>query len=654
MRAVAAIMGAEWKSHWKILAAAAALGLVPLIVGWTHSGDPNPAELRDITTAFLGFLFGATVAVFYGATALASDLSAGRTGFYLSRPISTGALFVGKMGSVWLLSCAGAILVALPSALAPGGFHPPALPNPLTFLSPHPYSLQEQYLSPILGIPLLFLALGVPILFAHAASVALRSRAAWLLLDLSGLVAAGIAITLWIPPMKTACGWEGLIFHALILVGLLSTALLAATLCQTLRAGADLGRAHALLSSIFWSLAVVIIVPYLGFAQRAAHPPLEAMDRLVSVSPLGCGGILGIRGHVDHRKGRFFPTFALHLDSGQALLTGTDWYQSPPLGIGKNRVIFREEAREEDEGAPLKVGTFKDGEWEVVETAIARGGRLFASADRKRFGLIGDGRLSLYDSDTLNPLWSVPVVRGNWRGAILQDGRVRFRGFPEGEPRDPDDYWLLIYECGVDGRGPVLVGKQRYIRFMETDPVTGKYVAGLGEKNGWGSGVRAVLCDPATGGEPVELLPEKHALGARFLDRGIAVTTWEGGATILHLLSPDRVDEGTIDLSPNHRLHLGGQPAPGLLFVIGFGPQVPGQNRYPEAGELMLVDLDQMQVLRRWPEIRPLTSDYFMRSAPWYRVFESAGSPWTKLFLRGERELVRVDPETGEVTQIFP
>ncbi len=48
----------------------------------------------------------------------------------------------------------------------------------------------------------------------------------------------------------------------------------------------------------------------------------------------------------------------------------------------------------------------------------------------------------------------------------VEDGRVRFRGFPEGEPRGPDDYWLLIYECGADGQGPVLVGKQRYIRFI--------------------------------------------------------------------------------------------------------------------------------------------------------------------------------------------
>src|SRR5262249_60041651 len=100
-----------------VAAAIAAAGafLAPLLKApRSHSA----ADIRLMAAAFLAVTVAAALSLMLGATAIGSELSGRRLGFYFSRPIGGGAIWAGKLAASWVLVLLVSAIVLLPAVLS--------------------------------------------------------------------------------------------------------------------------------------------------------------------------------------------------------------------------------------------------------------------------------------------------------------------------------------------------------------------------------------------------------------------------------------------------------------------------------------------------------------------------------------------------------
>ena len=119
MRGFVAVAYREIEQRRNVLAAAIVAAvlpfLAPLLPAVRHDAA---AEVRFYTAAFLAFAFAAGLSLLLGTTAIGSDLSQRRLGFYFSRPIGASAIWTGKIAAAWLVVVLATVIVLAPAALA--------------------------------------------------------------------------------------------------------------------------------------------------------------------------------------------------------------------------------------------------------------------------------------------------------------------------------------------------------------------------------------------------------------------------------------------------------------------------------------------------------------------------------------------------------
>ena len=253
-----------------VAAAAAVIAiLMPLLPGL---GAYDPADVRDVSSSALALALGWGLAIGLGAAIFGSDLSAGRLGFFFARPVKGLAVWVGRSAAALALVFATEVLVVLPALLGGGS--------------------AGSSLGVADGWPLAIAFLGVPVLLflaAHAASVMVRARTAWLFLDLVGIVVAGVVGWVTLRPLL----WMGAESASWVIAGALLAALVFALVTggavATVAGRCDLRRTHAALSITLWSvLAVTIgaVGAYAGWLQSFKPADVDRVE-LLSVSPTG-------------------------------------------------------------------------------------------------------------------------------------------------------------------------------------------------------------------------------------------------------------------------------------------------------------------------------------------------------------------------------
>ena len=266
MRGLTAVLRHEIAERRLLLLASPVLGLLPLAAPLMSAG-PAGSELRDTEALFLALALSGLSALLLGASVVGADLASRRLAFFFSRPLTGGAVWAGKLGAAAICAWTAGLLALLPARL----FDAAADGGDGSFLGT---ALRS---GPLLAI--WFGAVPLIVLIAHHGGVILRTRSAWLVLDLAGAVTVG-AIVAW--TLRRLQYWGALAdpLPAAPLVavgaGAVGVALLAASAAQVMDGRADPVRGHRNLSLTFAGLGLAGALAFAALAQRwIAIGPLD-------------------------------------------------------------------------------------------------------------------------------------------------------------------------------------------------------------------------------------------------------------------------------------------------------------------------------------------------------------------------------------------
>jgi hypothetical protein len=594
------------------------LGLAAVVLPALPGFRPGGVSVEDLRNSMaLGFALLLTflMAVFLGGSIISSDLAERRLGFYFARPLSGRVIWGGKIASALVLMFGAGLLVLAPAALVGGGFNLEGLwVEGLTNLS-GPAVLQ---LTPVF---LLFLFLA-----AHATSVIVRARSAWILLDILalGFVVGAIEVStrrlthagvvpirfLWNRSSRSGFIEEiGVPLWIALAVGVAT--LLALTLAgalQVARGRTDLRRGHRVLSSTLWGILLVTSFLIAGFASwvLAAGPEdLTGVEALIA-SP--SGHWLALQGPAAGRPG-YRPGFFYDLDSGRSVrarFSGrVDSIYSPvELALrfsadGKRAVWL------EYDGAPYEsplvlhwMALDRPGARPVRSTitfpfqpyslALSPDGRRIAAyaADRRDLG----GRLIVQETESGHLLASVRYEQaGAWPLLVFtRSSRLRVfersfygrPGFSEEEKEKPLD----IFEVDLAAASPRAepTGRLPFVHGFPgwtLDPAADRLLL-RGKEGVW-------LCDARTG-EVLAQVAASRSFGYFLADGRIATLDRpRSGSPALRILSPDgRSELRRFDFPGALAVVPGDQPSPGSLRVV-----VSSRSPRPR-WDLRLLDLE--------------------------------------------------------------
>jgi hypothetical protein len=273
MNAIIAIMAREVMARRELLLMAVALAIMISLLPFLPNIETYEAtDVRTVASSATALALGCLLALLLGATVFGDDLSEGRLGFFFARPVSGLAVWWGKMLAVIMLIWVIEAIVLLPSFYSGGAY----------IFSTH-YGIGWSARFAYVVVPLLLL------LFAHAVSIMVRARTAWLFLDIAGAVIIAIFAWLNLRPM--------LEIGAVIALWVIAGALIAALLIALSVGGAsgvavgrvDLKRAHGALSLALWgtlAICVAAITVYGGWLRDFGPRDFNDVD-VMTVAPDG-------------------------------------------------------------------------------------------------------------------------------------------------------------------------------------------------------------------------------------------------------------------------------------------------------------------------------------------------------------------------------
>lgn len=276
--------------------AAFVLGLLALGAPFVFASDARPA-----TAAVVALLFTAFLAFAVCGSMIGGELAERRLSFYFTRPLSAGAIFVGKLAAATALAFGAQILIWVPTMIVDKQFNDATLP----------FATMLAALTPLL------LALG------FVSGIVARCRTRWL------LVSAGVAVLMVVLvvflAVEGALGWElGWLSRARALVlfgggvGGIALALLAGVAAAVAYGRTDPIRAHRAVTVV----AALVLVPVgsaaLAMSHRALRPRLEDVVSVDVAKASPRGDWLYVSGDVAADRGGWKPDFLLHTPTGRS------------------------------------------------------------------------------------------------------------------------------------------------------------------------------------------------------------------------------------------------------------------------------------------------------------------------------------------------
>jgi hypothetical protein len=634
MSGLTALLRHEIAGRRQLFLAAGVLGLLSLATPLLTAAMPAAAaatpELRETLALALAMMLSGVAAVLLGASAIGPDLAENRLGFFFSRPLSGWAIWAGKLLGAALCAWITGLLVLLPALLV-------ALATADLGGLLHNSVISGSYLA------LWTIALPLPILAAHAASVMLRTRSPWLIVDL--LAAAAVSGILWVS-VRRLLYW-GVLQQAVDALPLLAVAagvaLLAASAVQVLGGRTDAARGHRLLSLILAALGLAGALAFAAGAQRligAGPLALAEWSALQATPGDGWVALVGsAAGPPEHRA-----SFLLQPATGRSIRTRTAAFadMTLPLDFSDDgrRAAWVEllDAPHAAPGEILRLDLDRPGarpRRTLIGVAEPRASSLALSPHGSRLAVAERGRLAVYDLDS-GRLLAAPAV------ANATDVAVRFRGEDRLvvlaiRLRDAADGTIGIYDLDLHGGRLVERTTIPYQAYLWTlSPDGSRLVFNQLRNRG------AVLFDLATGRQLAELRQPGEAVWAFFLRDGrLAETLHTGRArTELRLLDRDgREPAGSprIQLPPQCWVEPA-QPMTDHLLAVAM---LPGPGGTPTR-TWEVVDLRRASVRPLGSGLEPLRSSS--------RLARAGSSP---LFVERD-QLVRIDLDTGRRQVLGP
>jgi hypothetical protein len=605
MKGFVAVLEREIFERRLLAVVALILGLVPLVLPLVPGllpGGFSSEDLRSGLAIGLAMLLTAVLAFGLGATIIAGDLAERRLGFYFARPLSGMAVWAGKTAAALLVVLGCGVLVLAPATLAG--------------IDSNPFGIQAGL--GWAGTALLWcVALLGLILAAHAASLIVRSRSPWLLLDLVALgtvvglywsasrrlTMAGVgAMVVWSRnPLGDPRDW---IAAGFCLVAVTSLALAGAL--QVIRGRTDLRRGHRFLSQTLWGglLVAAFLLTALSVWWVGGGPSdLRSVDEVLGAPSGGWVALVGSSSRIaalrqgflyDLRSGRFVragfgtstndfvPQVRFSADGHRAVWVTFDGapFQSP-------LVLFRLDL---DRPGAAPVRTLISFRVPPVSLALSPDGRRVAD-----YGYYAERRVAVADVDSGRVLaaaeYDPTVGQPHLAFAdadhlrVYEASRFPVSGAPEGVVKGP-----RILELDLTSRTPRLapVGALQatgaIASLMPLPPGT----LGMASLNLSPSGDRVLLHDrqsltlrDARTGEVLKELAGRRSTGAFLADGRIAVATAGSAAgRELRIVSPDgRSELRRFPFPGAHAVVVADQPGPDLLRVVVGTPKSPWEVR---------------------------------------------------------------------------
>ena len=241
MTATMAILWREVTARRELLLMAVAVAIMISFLPFLPNIESYEAsDVRAVASGVSAMALGWVLALLFGATVFGNDLSAGRLGFFFARPVSSFAVWWGRvlavMALVWILE-----IIVLAPAFFSAGVDLFTSWDGVDWLTIHGY----------ITAPLMLFFL------AHAIGIMARARTPWLILDMVGAVAVGMAAWLNLRPLleigAETASW--VIAGAMVSVLLIALAIAGSNGVAVGRV--DLRRTHRALSLTLWSILAI-------------------------------------------------------------------------------------------------------------------------------------------------------------------------------------------------------------------------------------------------------------------------------------------------------------------------------------------------------------------------------------------------------------
>lgn len=294
------IAAREWRERFRLLAVAAALGLIPFVAALV----PGAREYRGAAIAtvagFLAVAYTCGVALMQGATVVGRELTEKRLSFYFSKPIPAWTIWAGKAMAALGITAVAGIIVALPSYLA------------------SPERWREVWRAAGTGVLLGAIALSLVLFFvAHAVSTMVRSRSMLLVLD-ALLAVATVALAFFIVQPLVHYHVVGLVELTLIALGCSLLAIFAvAPALQLARGRADARRSHVALSRVLWPAVGTVLAIGVAWTLWLTSTTFSSIDALWDLDHASNGRWVVVTGSDDLRLG-LPATFLLNTETREA------------------------------------------------------------------------------------------------------------------------------------------------------------------------------------------------------------------------------------------------------------------------------------------------------------------------------------------------
>jgi hypothetical protein len=599
---------------------------LPLALPGARLGRGDQGEAALLLAAIVGVL----LALGLGASVLARDLAERRLGFYFARPLSGWAIWAGKLAAALALSVGVAALVLVPALFA--------------------RRVREEIAAGAAGglERLLLGALGIAalVLVAHAVGIMIRSRSAWVGIDL--LAAGVVALLAWSAGetlnragMTSALSlgepFQVLLFHALAALSpLVLLALLAASAAQVLGGRTDPRRGHRLLSLTLWGLLLAAALGLAGYASWlvAATPADLATVEIVAAAP--AGSTVMVQGAAAHRDG-YRPVFLLDARSGrfERLFPAPAWRQEGAVHFSADgrRAVWLEpgDLVALDLTRPGSPQLHSPRTFNAPPTlALSPDGRWLAVVERERLTVedLGSGHLAA----TLPVEWT-----SVWNGRLQFVDGSHLRYYHVEIPRfvSWSQYQMAIAVEELDlttgrhqeiGRTPLLEGEAEW----EVSPDGSRLLVHQ-------PGGRVQLFAAHGGTRLADLLASPFG-GVFLADGRIALRSPRTGVRELTLLSPDGVPERVFAFPGVRGFHLGGEPLPGhLCLAVATGSAAPSFDR-PGSWESRLLDLETGESRSLGRGLLPVGGPAAGPGSVGSRLFERDGGRLVLLDLASGRE----------------
>jgi hypothetical protein len=560
-----------------------------------------------------------------GLSVMSRDLVENRIGFYVSRPISAGALWGGKVVAALLLAIGAAFLVVLPATVIGGGL------RQITALA---LSMGWDQQSGAVVVAAALGAVVFLIVFGHYTGIIFRSRSRWLALDLLGVPL--LVVLFWLALTPLVRGLAQQLVASSIVAGAIwmAFALLIGGFVGLRVGRVELRSVHRALTITVVGLVALFVAGFAlwGVWVRSPEPSdltggTRGTDRIHSVVPRDGGRWVAFGGKARGR-GDFIPFFLSDLESGRSYRLGAG--MRTPFGFSADgtRAYWGELASLDPFRWQLMTSSLEGGfsprrtTITITPPEVAR-----LSPEGSRLAVIEQGVITIYDIESERSLLSMRLPDQNVRYRLhyLTSDLVRIFALGVHSGAGPGSAVHRAYELDVGSR---------QLRFLGPMRGTGFHISSRHDL--------IILRHPVTevlrGSDLGTILRIDARSSGVLRDGGLVFGVIEDAHAHLRFFSSEGVPSGSIALEPARNVVLGGLDGSDRLFVLTFS-----DDRAP--GRLLLVDPRTAQVRSFGERLVPERSwSLFEADLPYQRLFSDHSE--------GRQRLVTFDPATGEKTLV--